>query len=193
MPKYSVLKNKTNSDFSKFVLFPFGGERGIMNPCLRQWSCKSFWQPAQTMHVAPRRVAYARVQIGRVFTIKAKGRILRFSLWLLWRRERDSNPRVRQHKLISSQPRYDHFDISPYEILISYGADIERRGTSRIHFVFAQRILAAGEISLHMKCAFYQHGLYYNTPFSKMQELFEKNIKNPDKNVLVLVRLIAPL
>ena len=27
MPKYSVLKNKTNSDFSKFVLFPFGGER----------------------------------------------------------------------------------------------------------------------------------------------------------------------
>ena len=33
-----------------------------------------------------------------------------------WRRERDSNPRVLAHKLISSQPRYDHFDISPYEI-----------------------------------------------------------------------------
>ena len=30
-----------------------------------------------------------------------------------WRRERDSNPRVLSHKLISSQPRYDHFDISP--------------------------------------------------------------------------------
>ena len=29
MPKYSVLKNKTNSDFSKFVLFPFGGENGV--------------------------------------------------------------------------------------------------------------------------------------------------------------------
>lgn len=29
MPKYSVLKNKTNSDFSKFVLFPFGGGCGI--------------------------------------------------------------------------------------------------------------------------------------------------------------------
>ena len=56
MPKYSVLKNKTNSDFSKFVLFPFGGERGI-----RTLVC--FW-----------------------------------------------------HKLISSQPRYDHFDISPYMI-----------------------------------------------------------------------------
>ena len=34
----------------------------------------------------------------------------------LWRRERDSNPRVLAHKLISSQPRYDHFDISPYII-----------------------------------------------------------------------------
>ncbi len=32
----------------------------------------------------------------------------------LWRRERDSNPRVVSHKLISSQPRYDRFDISPY-------------------------------------------------------------------------------
>ena len=31
-----------------------------------------------------------------------------------WRRERDSNPRVLAHKLISSQPRYDHFDISAY-------------------------------------------------------------------------------
>mgnify|MGYP003304226798 CR=1 FL=1 len=29
MPKYTVLKNKTNSDFSKFVLFPFGGEGEI--------------------------------------------------------------------------------------------------------------------------------------------------------------------
>ena len=32
---------------------------------------------------------------------------------LFWRREWDSNPRVLSHKLISSQPRYDHFDISP--------------------------------------------------------------------------------
>lgn len=30
-----------------------------------------------------------------------------------WRRGRDSNPRVLSHKLISSQPRYDHFDTSP--------------------------------------------------------------------------------
>ena len=30
------------------------------------------------------------------------------------RRERDSNPRVVSHKLISSQPRYDRFDTSPY-------------------------------------------------------------------------------
>ena len=31
-----------------------------------------------------------------------------------WRRGRDSNPRVVSHKLISSQPRYDRFDTSPY-------------------------------------------------------------------------------
>ena len=32
----------------------------------------------------------------------------------LWRRGRDSNPRALARKLISSQPRYDHFDTSPY-------------------------------------------------------------------------------
>ena len=34
-----------------------------------------------------------------------------------WRREWDSNPRVIAHKLISSQPRYDHFDISAYMLI----------------------------------------------------------------------------
>ena len=34
-----------------------------------------------------------------------------------WRRRRDSNPRAVAGKLISSQPRYDHFDTSPYEIV----------------------------------------------------------------------------
>ncbi len=37
---------------------------------------------------------------------------------LCWRRGRDSNPRVLSHKLISSQPRYDHFDTSAYEIVL---------------------------------------------------------------------------
>ena len=31
-----------------------------------------------------------------------------------WRRERDSNPRYISVHLISSQGRYNHFDISPY-------------------------------------------------------------------------------
>ena len=31
-----------------------------------------------------------------------------------WRRGRDSNPCALSRKLISSQPRYDHFDTSPY-------------------------------------------------------------------------------
>ena len=34
--------------------------------------------------------------------------------FFFWRRGRDSNPRVVSHKLISSQPRYDRFDISAY-------------------------------------------------------------------------------
>jgi hypothetical protein len=33
-----------------------------------------------------------------------------------WRREWDSNPRALARKLISSQPRYDHFDIPPYAV-----------------------------------------------------------------------------
>ena len=36
--------------------------------------------------------------------------------WTFWRRVRDSNPRAIARKLISSQPRYDHFDTSPYMI-----------------------------------------------------------------------------
>ena len=36
---------------------------------------------------------------------------------VFWRRGRDSNPREIALKLISSQPRYDRFDTSPYIIL----------------------------------------------------------------------------
>jgi len=41
--------------------------------------------------------------------------------------------------------------------------------------------------------AFLKHRQYYTTPFSKKQELFEKNLKNTGKKCLGLVRLIAPL
>ena len=37
-----------------------------------------------------------------------------------WRRWRDSNPRYRKVQLISSQPRYDHFDTSPYFLQLQY-------------------------------------------------------------------------
>ena len=43
---------------------------------------------------------------------KKTGLLSRFSK--LWRRGRDSNPCGIAPKLISSQPRYDHFDTSPY-------------------------------------------------------------------------------
>ena len=39
-----------------------------------------------------------------------------FNLGPFWRRGWDSNPRGLAPKLISSQPRYDRFDTSPYEI-----------------------------------------------------------------------------
>ena len=43
---------------------------------------------------------------------KVKARKL-LNLRALWRRGRDSNPRGLAPKLISSQPRYDHFDTPP--------------------------------------------------------------------------------
>ena len=36
---------------------------------------------------------------------------------LFWRSGRDSNPRAIARKLISSQPRYDHFDTAAYQIV----------------------------------------------------------------------------
>ena len=48
---------------------------------------------------------------------KAARKSLRLLLRLnrvFWRRGRDSNPCALSRKLISSQPRYDHFDTSPY-------------------------------------------------------------------------------
>lgn len=35
-------------------------------------------------------------------------------LFLFWRSGRDSNPRAIARKLISSQPRYDHFDTAAF-------------------------------------------------------------------------------
>ena len=35
---------------------------------------------------------------------------------LFWRSGRDSNPRAIARKLISSQPRYDHFDTAAFEL-----------------------------------------------------------------------------
>ena len=46
--------------------------------------------------------------------IKPKPNTLVFDLGFDWRREWDSNPRYVAVYLISSQGRYDHFDIFPY-------------------------------------------------------------------------------
>ena len=50
-----------------------------------------------------------------------------------WRRERDSNPRGIAPKLISSQPRYDHFDISAYIKLLKLCKAFARLGLNSIH------------------------------------------------------------
>ena len=42
--------------------------------------------------------------------------LARSTTHFIWRRERDSNPRGIAPKLISSQHRYDRFDISAYQI-----------------------------------------------------------------------------
>ena len=42
---------------------------------------------------------------------------------LFWRSGRDSNPRAIARKLISSQPRYDHFDTAAYSISLPVQAD----------------------------------------------------------------------
>ena len=73
--------------------------------------------------------------------------------FVLWRRERDSNPRVLAHKLISSQPRYDHFDISPHMIKLKtsliFKIHLAGRpvmsccGTQNLLLAFARQILTA--------------------------------------------------
>ena len=51
----------------------------------------------------------------RITTVGAKKKSTRKGCFSFWRRRRDSNPRAGvTGKLISSQPRYDHFDTSPY-------------------------------------------------------------------------------
>ena len=51
---------------------------------------------------------------------------IRFQGAFCWRRGRDSNPRALSRKLISSQPRYDHFDTSPYAQKMGLAAHIRR-------------------------------------------------------------------
>ena len=41
----------------------------------------------------------------------------KFRPLFIWRSGRDSNPRAIARKLISSQPRYDHFDTAAYQIV----------------------------------------------------------------------------
>ena len=55
-------------------------------------------------------------QIELLYNISYKQKIHPTGWISVWRRGRDSNPRELSPKLISSQPRYDHFDTSAYMI-----------------------------------------------------------------------------
>ena len=48
-----------------------------------------------------------------ILWLKTKSANLIKDLLIFWRSEWDSNPRAVARKLISSQPRYDHFDTAP--------------------------------------------------------------------------------
>ena len=66
------------------------------------------------------RTRYYSFQNKKVYHFKQKHRkSKRNSVFLFWRRRWDSNPRAVARKLISSQPRYDHFDTSPCPAIIS--------------------------------------------------------------------------
>ena len=84
----------------KALLFVYG-ERGIRSR-LRARSGSALTAHRAVIHYRPVRILSD--------VNKKQGKSPAFHL----RRERDSNPRVLSHKLISSQPRYDHFDISPF-------------------------------------------------------------------------------
>ena len=70
---------------------------------------KIFGHRSKTTHRVVLFTAFEPLSLRRL----EKERTTRLGGSSFWRRERDSNPRVLAHKLISSQPRYDHFDISP--------------------------------------------------------------------------------
>ena len=95
----------------------FGGDGGIR----RAFRCASPRKPHRAAAAAP--LAKNSPQdcflnaraFGSHPTVPPKKNAQALPERFLWRRRRDSNPRAGvTGKLISSQPRYDHFDTSPY-------------------------------------------------------------------------------
>ncbi len=88
---------------------------------------------------------------------------------VFWRRERDSNPRARERKLISSQPRYDHFDISPYML-----SSVWSKTNYSIFHRTGRPVMSCSSIQIHSLICFYQSNiLYYITVLEIIQGFFE--------------------
>ena len=73
----------------------------------------------------PRRLRYATgISPSAAFRIplQIKGLPRRWRRSPFWRSGRDSNPRAIARKLISSQPRYDHFDTAAYSVITLFSS-----------------------------------------------------------------------
>ena len=130
-----------------------------------------------TVHKTTHRVVlFTAFESLFIFSRKSEKHPQMRMLLAFWRRERDSNPRVLAHKLISSQPRYDHFDISPCEIVweVSTRNQIDFDVSSTLPV--ASRFMTTS-ISLRIRLPLPKRWQrrYYITLFWKMQEYFEKS------------------
>ena len=83
--------------------------------------------------VRPAHFFFLTVRSGNAWrsnpTFYCKQKIGKYAYFLFWRRGWDSNPRSFARKLISSQPRYDHFDTSPYSFV---SADFSKKITQHL-------------------------------------------------------------
>ena len=94
-------KTRSKPIVSNVFFVKIGGEEGIRSRLRARSGCV-LTPHRGVIHFAPVRILS-----------NANAKRTPFGV-LRWRRGRDSNPCALSRKLISSQPRYDHFDTSPY-------------------------------------------------------------------------------
>ena len=103
---------------------------------------------------------------------------------LIWRRGRDSNPRGIAPKLISSQPRYDHFDTSAYLIVTCYNKYAGQRDEA-LKFISKSLRGSSTKVDLPLHIKFTIQSISqkneYCKPFFNVRDFFEKCEQNLSK------------